>query len=231
MQNIVIGIEGEVASGKTSICRELIDMIDNCIFIDGGAIYRGIIVAIMQLSEEERNDIKNKLSSIDALEVMKKLKVDFKIENKETVVYIDGNKIENDKIQNAKNAINVTTMASIADNSGLFKFAKNIIDSYRSKYNIIVSARDLVEIYPDMSCHIYITASLEERVNRRYKQYNEEYTKEQIKEMIIKRDEIHNISGFNTKCNKSVVIDVTECKSAKDSANKVLDKLEELKLV
>ena len=43
MSNIVIGIEGEVASGKTSTCRSLVKMIDNSTFIDGGAIYRGII--------------------------------------------------------------------------------------------------------------------------------------------------------------------------------------------
>lgn len=38
MNNIVIGIEGQVASGKTSICKELVNMIPNSIFIDGGNI-------------------------------------------------------------------------------------------------------------------------------------------------------------------------------------------------
>ena len=37
-RNIVIGIEGMVASGKTSICKELIQLIPNSIFIDAGEI-------------------------------------------------------------------------------------------------------------------------------------------------------------------------------------------------
>ena len=46
MDNIVIGVEGQVAAGKTSACKELIKLIDNCIFIDGGAIARAIVMVI-----------------------------------------------------------------------------------------------------------------------------------------------------------------------------------------
>ena len=45
-KNIVIGIEGMVAAGKTSTCIELVKLIPNCIFIDAGKIYRGIIEAL-----------------------------------------------------------------------------------------------------------------------------------------------------------------------------------------
>lgn len=33
MENIVIGIEGTVGAGKTSICRELLNEIDNSIIL------------------------------------------------------------------------------------------------------------------------------------------------------------------------------------------------------
>ena len=55
MRNIVIGIEGEVGSGKTSACRELTKIIENCVFIDGGAIYRGIILAISKAGIDLKN--------------------------------------------------------------------------------------------------------------------------------------------------------------------------------
>ena len=45
-KNFVIGVEGEVGAGKTSMCKELIKIIPNTIFIDGGLIFRGIILAI-----------------------------------------------------------------------------------------------------------------------------------------------------------------------------------------
>lgn len=229
MQNIVIGIEGEVASGKTSICKRLAKSINNCIFIDGGAIYRGIILAL----EKSNIDIKNVLNheNIDALEIMKKLNVQFLIENHETVILINGNKIDYDDIQNAKNAMGVSKMAKVADNSNLFMFARNIIDEYKKKYNIIVSARDLVEIYPDMTCHIYITAELNERIKRRYNQYNGKFSYEEIKNMIIQRDKLHDEAGFNLKCSKSIVIDVTECKNEQESTDKVINKLKELNII
>ena len=46
MSNKVIGIEGMVGAGKTSICKEFLNYIPNSIFIDGGNIYRGIIEAL-----------------------------------------------------------------------------------------------------------------------------------------------------------------------------------------
>ena len=33
-----------------------------------------------------------------------------------------------------------------------------------------MSARELVDIYPNMDCHIFVTATLEERVKHRFNQ-------------------------------------------------------------
>ena len=224
--NVVIGIEGMVASGKTSICKELTNMVQNSIFIDGGLIYRGIVLAIFKSGI----DIKEMLSSasttkFNALDLMKKLQVEFKIENNQTVVYIAGKKIEEEDIQTEKNSLGVSNIAGKANNTSLFAFAKGIIDAYREKYNIIVSGRDLVELYPEMTCHVYITASLEERAKRRYNQYEGKLTLEEIKNTIIERDKMHEEAGFNKKCSKTLEIDVTECKSAKESSQKILNEM------
>lgn len=48
MSNIVIGIEGLVGAGKTSICRELIKEIDNTILLNGGNLYRAIVYAMLK---------------------------------------------------------------------------------------------------------------------------------------------------------------------------------------
>ena len=47
MKNIVIGIEGLVGAGKTSICRELLKKIPNSILLHGGNLYRAIVYALM----------------------------------------------------------------------------------------------------------------------------------------------------------------------------------------
>lgn len=223
MSNLVIGVEGEVASGKTSACRELTKIIDNCIFIDGGAIYRGIILAIKKVGISLENI---NLSNFDAIQVMKKLNVEFKIENNETTIYIDGNKIEREEIETESNSISVTSIASKTDNSSIYIFAKKVIEMYKTKYNVVVSARGLVDLYPDMDYHIYITASLKERVKRRYNEYQGKYSIEEIEKNIIKRDKTHKLAGFNKKCDKTIEVDITDCKNAKDSAEKILQKME-----
>ena len=64
MKNIAIGIEGEVGSGKTSLCRELLKLIPNSIILHGGNLYRGIVYAIAKSGL----DIKKLLSTNNASE-------------------------------------------------------------------------------------------------------------------------------------------------------------------
>ena len=220
MQNLVIGIEGMVSAGKTSICKELLKIIPNSIFIDGGNIYRGIVEAMIKSNFSLKEN-----TALDPLEIMKQLDVEFKIENSITEIYISGNKIENDEIQNAQNSVGVSQMASVANNLALFKFAHDIINKYSQKYNVIVSARDLVDIYPEMSVHVFVTASLEERAKRRYNQYNGKYTMDEVYSMIEKRDMLHQESGFNKTFEKTIKVDVTDCKSAKESAIIVMNNI------
>lgn len=52
MKNIVIGIEGLVGSGKTTICRELKHRLPNSIILHGGNLYRGIVYAFMKSNKD-----------------------------------------------------------------------------------------------------------------------------------------------------------------------------------
>ena len=121
--------------------------------------------------------------------------------------------------------MNVSKLISQGDSKAFYEYAGKIIDYYRKQYNVVVTARNLVNIYPDMTYHVYVTADINERVERRYKQYNGKYSKEEIKEMILKRDKIHEKAGFNKKFERSIDVDITECKNAKESAKKIFNKL------
>ena len=246
MKNIVIGIEGMVGAGKTSICDELLNLIPNSIFVDGSKIYRALIEALHMAKDSLRFDENSKaedaassnkkpnlFEGINSLEQMamltpfdllKKLQVEFKIEDRKTVIYIAGKKIDEEAMKSMQNSIGVSKMANQADNSKLFAFAHQIIQEYSKKFNIIVSARDLVKIYPEMDLHIFITASLEERVQRRYNQLKGEYTIDEVRNSVIQRDILHEKSGFNETFDKTVKVDVTGDSSAKESAKKIFDK-------
>ena len=222
MKNIVIGIEGMVGAGKTSICDELLNLIPNSIFVDGSKIYRALIEAL-HMAKDNINSLEQ-MAILTPFDLLKKLQVEFKIEDRKTVIYIAGKKVDEEAMKSMQNSIGVSKMANQADNSKLFAFAHQIIQEYSKKFNIIVSARDLVKIYPEMDLHIFITASLEERVQRRYYQLKGEYTIDEVRNSIIQRDILHEKSGFNETFDKTVKVDVTGDSSAKESAKKIFDK-------
>ena len=220
MENIVIGIEGTVGAGKTSICRELLKEIENSIILHGGEIYRAIVYGMMQ------NKIEN-TEKLDAFEVMKGLGIEIKLENRETVIYINGKKIEEKELQSKQASMAVSKVSNIANNTKLYQFGKELIDEYRKDYNIILSSRDIVKMYPNVTKHFFIDASIEERTNRKYMQYNKEMPKEQIREMIQARDELQEKSGYYKIYPQTKVINVTNCKNARESAQMVLEDMKE----
>ena len=220
MENIVIGIEGTVGAGKTSICRELLKDIENSIILHGGEIYRAIVYGMMQTKIENAQDL-------DAFDIMKKLGIEIKLENKETVIYMNEKKVDEKDLQSKKSSMAVSKVSNIADNTRLYQFGKELIDKYREKYNVILSSRDIVKMYPDVTYHFFIDASIEERTNRKYMQYNKEIPKEQIREMIKVRDELQEKSGYYKIYPQTKIIDVTNCKSAKESEELVLENMKE----
>ena len=221
MRNIVIGIEGTVGAGKTSICRELLKQIENSIILHGGEIYRAIVYGMM------KNKIEN-TEKLDAFEIMKRLGIEIKIENKETVIYMKGKKIAEKELQSKQASMAVSKVSNVADNTKLYEFGRKLIDEYREKYNIILSSRDIVKMYPNVTQHFFIDASLEERTNRKYMQYNKEIPKEQIEEMIKSRDDLQEKSGYYRIYPQTKILDVTNCKSPKDAAQIVSQNIGEV---
>lgn len=221
MNNIVIGVEGLVGSGKTSLCRELLKMIPNSIILHGGNLYRGIVFALMNSG---MNPTQMKEShNIDIRKVMEMLKVSIKIVNNESVVFVDGVEINEEKLQSDKTSMSVSKIAKEADNTKLYSFAKTLIDNYKKQYNVIVSGRDLMKIYPELDYHFFITADIEDRVERKMKQYKETgISKEELRKHIEERDKLQEEAGYYKIYENTIKVDVTECKSAKESAEKVL---------
>ena len=221
MNNIVIGIEGLVGSGKTAICRELLNKIPNSILLQGGNLYRGIVFALMS-SGINLKELKQNMKHVDIKQIMEELKITISIENRDTVIYIDGKKIEEDDLQSVNSSLAVSEVSNIADNQNFYIFGRKIIERFKQNFNVIVSGRDLMKIYPELDYHFLVTASLGERVRRKCIQYNGSINEEEVRKNIIKRDELQENSGFYKKYDNTIVVDVTNCKTVEDSANEVL---------
>ena len=231
MQNIVIGIEGLVGSGKTSICRELLNIIPNSIVFHGGNLYRGIVYALMKNSEGiSLEELKNNTKNVDIKELMDTLGVEFKVENNETVVYIKGEKIDEEKLQSESSSMAVSIAGGSADNSKLFIFCRDFINKCKEKYNVILSGRALMEIYPELDYHFFIIADIDERVKRKAIQYGNDADILELKKHIELRDKLQEEAGFYKRYPNTIEVDVTDCNSVKESTEKLCSYIDELKV-
>ena len=218
---IVIGIEGLVGSGKTSICRELLKRDENSVLLNGGNYYRAIIYALMQ-KEPNIFKLRKTMKNIDIKKCMDDNGVELKIENRESVFYINGELADEEVLQSKASSLAVSLIGGITDNTKLFEYAKNLIEELKEDNNVIVSGRALMQIYPKLDYHLFITASLEERVKRKCIQYKEKEDKKVVKRNIRLRDFLQKLAGFYKIYPNTIKIDVTACKSVEESTQKVL---------
>lgn len=224
MENIVIGIEGLVGAGKTSICRELIKEIPNTVLVNGGNLYRAIVYSMMQ-NGSKLEELKKQGKNLDIKEMMDLFKIQIKIENNETIIYIADEKVDEDAIQSKEASMAVSTVGGSADNKNLFIFARNLINDLKENHNVIVSGRSVMKIYPDCNYHFFIVADLDERVKRKCSQYGNHESEQEIRENIVKRDTLQEQAGFYEYSSITEEIDVTDCKSVLASTKKVLEKI------
>ena len=224
MQNMVIGIEGLVGSGKTSICRELIKRIPNAVLLNAGDLYRAIVYCMMQDGATIAN-MKKSGKNLDIREMIDLLQIEVKVENQETVVYSHGIKLEEENLQSKETSLAVSEVSYTANNKKAFVFVRELIEHLKEQYNVIFSGRATMKIYPACDYHFFIVADLEERVHRKCIQYKGKESEKEIRNNIIKRDELQQKSGFYEYSPITIEVDVTDCKSVEESTEKVLQKI------
>ena len=161
--NITIGIEGLVGAGKTSICRELLDKIPNSIILHGGNLYRGIVFALMSSGADMNKIMHGTDKTIDIKQMMDMLKVE----------------LNEESLQSDTTSMAVSKIAKDADNTKFYIFGRKLIDAYKKQYNLIISGRDLMKIYPELDYHFCVKGDIDTRVERKMHQYeNETITRE-----------------------------------------------------
>lgn len=225
-KNLVIGIEGLVGAGKTSICKELLNYIPNSIVLHAGNVYRAITYQILkeQIPFE-------KLYSIDLKKLFEEFDISIEIENRESVVYARGKKIEETDLQSLENSMAVSKISNIANNENAYKIVKEYIDKYKQEYTVIFSGRDTMAIYPDLDYHFFITADIDKRVRWKASQYDDEEAIKNIKTNILKRDELQEKSGYYQTYDNTIVVDVSNSNSVEESTKMVLENIIKLNYI
>ena len=253
MDNITIGVEGYVGSGKTSMCEKLLDLIPNSILLHGGNLYRAIVYVFLKNNSklkdidlekaEDKEKLATEVSNVDIEKLMEDEKIEIKIIERQTEYYVNGEKITDEEIQSKKISMAVSIIVGSANNKNFFINIRKVIDDMKKEHSIILSGRLLMNIYPDLDYHFMITASIEERTKRKALQYgvlNKEDMKktydelletdkkeelEKIKYHILDRDMYQGAAGLYDLSPKTILLDFTDGKDANESAKMVYEKI------
>lgn len=175
-----IAIDGPAGAGKSTIARQVARR-RNCIYVDTGAMYRGLAVHFLnnQIKPEETDKIIRACQDAD---------VSIGYESDAQQIYLNGENITGMLRDEA-----VGDMAS--KSSPLPEVRAKLLELQRSlarEKDVVMDGRDIgTNVLPDADVKIYLTASVETRARRRYDELVQKgiaCDMEQIAEDIKERD-------------------------------------------
>ena len=176
---LAIAIDGPAGAGKSTVSKKIADIL-GIEYIDTGAMYRALTLKILSkgIDPEDHENI---------LGIMKNTSICFKNNH----IYLDGIDVSKEIRENIINK-NVSDIAKIREvRESMVKMQQELAKSN----SIIMDGRDIgTVVLPDANFKFFITASVEERGKRRYRELIEKGEKEisytQILAEIKERDRI-----------------------------------------
>ncbi|MFV2003624.1 MAG: (d)CMP kinase [Gammaproteobacteria bacterium] len=159
----VICLDGPSGVGKGTICLAVAEHLGWHI-LDSGSLYR---VTALQVSRLFPNNDVDSINESQVFEIARELSIEYAQDNGELVVLLDGEDItqlirneEIGAIASQVAAIPVVREALLARQRAFLKMP-----------GLVADGRDMgTVVFPDAILKIYLTASAEERAQRRYKQ-------------------------------------------------------------
>lgn len=215
-----IAIDGPAGAGKSTIARILAKKLGYK-YIDSGAIYRAItLLAIEQGIEAE--------DEIGLSRIANNINIEFLPPDQNGINRVILNKVDvTDKLRGGiidKNVSRIARVKGVRD--ALLIIQRRLAEDN----NIVMDGRDIgSRVLPDAELKLYITASIEERAQRRFTELKEkdvDVDYEDIKSEIYKRDKLDKERKISplVKAEDAFLLDTTDM-----SINEVLAKIIEIK--
>ncbi|MBQ3884855.1 MAG: (d)CMP kinase [Ruminococcus sp.] len=212
MKNINIAIDGPAGAGKSTIAKMVSKKL-GYIYVDTGALYRTIALYITE----------NNISDEDIESALPKANVSLKFIDGAQRVFL-GDRDVSDIIRTPEISMAASRTSAIpAVRAYLFETQQNIAKSN----SVIMDGRDIgTVVLPDADVKIFLTASAEERANRRYKELAEKPdcpSYQEILDDIIKRDyqDMHRETAPLKQAEDAVLVDTTTL-NLEESANEIV---------
>lgn len=154
-----IAIDGPSGAGKSTIAKEIAKRL-NIIYLDTGAMYRAIGLKAVRLGIDT-NDEKGVTNILDST------KIEIKYVDGVQIIYLDG--------ENVSTAIREHHISKAASNVSKIPAVRlKLVAMQReiaAKNNVVLDGRDITSyVLKDANNKFYLTATPEERANRRYKE-------------------------------------------------------------
>lgn len=215
-KRLVIAIDGPAGAGKSTIAKKVADIL-GIEYIDTGAMYRAFTLKVLK-SNIDINNVQQIVKLLDST----------RIEFKNRHIYLDGIRVDED-IRDNSISNNVSNIAKIKE---VREKMVEIQQELAKSNNVIMDGRDIgTVVLPNANYKFFVTASVEERARRRYKELllknADNITYEQILEEIKKRDEIDSNRKISPlrKSPDAYVIDTTN-KTIDESVQEVISIIE-----
>lgn len=176
-----IAIDGPAGAGKSTIAKLVAKKLDY-IYVDTGAMYRAIAYELVRTGV----DIEDEKALTDACS---KMKIEIKYEDGVQQVYMNGENVTPYLRTEETGNMASKSSAKAPVRAALLDIQRNMA----VEHNVVMDGRDIgTNVLPNAETKIYLTASADERANRRYKELTEKGEVadfEKIKGDIIERDE------------------------------------------
>jgi cytidylate kinase len=175
---MIVVIDGPAGSGKSSTARAVADRL-HIEYLDSGALYRTTTLIYLEANRDTEKFFR----------LLNQKKISFYYGNQQFHVEIDGKSVTNE-IRSPQVANYVSEVAAIPR---VRAHVNNLMRKVVPEGMYIAEGRDLgTVVFPDADLKFYMSANLEERAHRRYKERKEgnpELTLEEVKRNIVERDQ------------------------------------------
>ncbi len=201
MSHFTIAIDGPAGAGKSSIAKKVSNAL-GAIYLDTGAMYRAVALYM----------VRQGVGIFDVETITARAaeaKVDIEYIDGEQCVLLLGEKV-NDYLRTKEMDAASSAVSAVPEVRRLLVARQQEIAAERS---VVMDGRDIgTKVLPDATLKIFLTASAEERANRRYKQLVEKGQSpcyEEILADINQRDynDSHRAASPLTKAEDAVEVD------------------------
>ncbi|HSE01988.1 MAG TPA: (d)CMP kinase [Burkholderiales bacterium] len=207
----MIAIDGPSASGKGTVARGVAGAL-GFHYLNSGALYRAVAMAALEAG-----------ANLDDESTLSDITLNLRAEFRGDTVTLDGRDVTNALLADA-----VSTAASrVAAFPGVRKTLLSRQRAFRKPPGLVADGRDMGSVvFPDAVLKIFLTASLEARAERRYKQLMEKRIDATMAALLQdirerdKRDTMRATAPLQKSAN-AVLIDTTNI-SAADATAQVL---------